>query len=518
MGERERVDQEWTGTGDDGAAGTDAETNDAETKEDGEKVCNLQQLFQELLGVMRLREEGVPPSAAGATRGPAVMSSLGALSQAIDEYDLLRFRRSPAEKLADFADWLQAEAPLFFEDPGETSEKGGTALAEPDAVVVSTVHRSKGKEWGCVFVPGMAEGRFPHNGQTYGRTKWHILPREAVRDAARYDTTQAEETRLMYVAATRAKKFLTCTFAPDPALARPQRTSSFLKTFACCPDVQTVHKERSAQSPTAKLPQRRKLPPRARVQERALVLTFSQISTYLRCPYLFKLRTLYGWAAAPNEAEGFGKGGHDALAEVHAAAIGGQAAEGDPEDLAHALIERHLLLPYASEEAYQVLARAATQQVAAYLTDERARIGVVTHAEAPFEVVLEGGLTIVGRNDVILRREGEETLREIKSRREVQSEDLSRTQLYIEDLGFHAATGRHVNYLETYNLAGGTEDEAGVQFRERFDARQSERTRAHLLSSAAAIRRRDLPRLPVFCATCRRCDHPGICRDAQGSS
>jgi len=127
--------------------------------------------------------------------------------------------------------------------------------------------------------------------------------------------------------------------------------------------------------------------------------------------------------------------------------------------------------------------------------------------------------TVLGHyHDVILRREGEETLREIKSRREVQSEDLSRTQLYIEDLGFHAATGRHVNYLETYNLAGGTEDEAGVQFRERFDARQSERTRAHLLSSAAAIRRRDLPRLPVFCATCRRCDHPGICRDAQGSS
>ena len=118
MGELERVDQEWMGTGDDGAAGTEAETNDAETREDGEKVCNLQQLFQELLGVMRLREEGVPPSAASATRGPAVMSSLGALSQAIDEYDLLRFRRSPAEKLADFADWLQGEAPPVLRGPG----------------------------------------------------------------------------------------------------------------------------------------------------------------------------------------------------------------------------------------------------------------------------------------------------------------------------------------------------------------------------------------------------------------
>lgn len=42
------------------------------------------------------------------------------------------------------------------------------------------------------------------------------------------------------------------------------------------------------------------------VQERALVLTFSQIAAFLRCPCLFKLRTLYGWAATPNEVEGFG--------------------------------------------------------------------------------------------------------------------------------------------------------------------------------------------------------------------
>ena len=56
-------------------------------------ACNLQRIYQGLLGAMGLREEKVPPGRAEAVRGAAVMGSLGALSQAIDEYDLLHFRR-----------------------------------------------------------------------------------------------------------------------------------------------------------------------------------------------------------------------------------------------------------------------------------------------------------------------------------------------------------------------------------------------------------------------------------------
>lgn len=314
----------------------------------------------------------------------------------------------------------------------------------------------------------------------------------------------------MYVAVTRAKKFLTCTFAPDLTLARPQQMSSFLRTFARCPGVQTKPEEQAKKV-------QQKLPPMARAQERTLVLTFSQIAAYLLCPYLFKLRTLYGWAAAPSEAEGFGKGNHDALSEVHAAVIAGIGLEGEPAQIATALIERHLLLPYADPEHSQLLAQAAARQLAQYLIEERTQIAGVTHTEAPFEIVLQSGLTIVGRNDVVWQQNGEKTLREIKSRREVQSEEISRTQLYIEDLGFHASMGRHVDYLEAYNMAGSESEPPGVQFREAFDPHQSALTQTHLITSAAAMRRRDLPRLPTFCETCHRCDHPGLCRDKPGA-
>ena len=78
-----------------GDGGTwDAETEDADRPvedtdcpgavgDDGAKgtVCNLQQIYQGLLGAMGLREEKVPPGRAGAARGAAVMGSLGDIAR-----------------------------------------------------------------------------------------------------------------------------------------------------------------------------------------------------------------------------------------------------------------------------------------------------------------------------------------------------------------------------------------------------------------------------------------------------
>lgn len=343
----------------------------------------------------------------------------------------------------------------------------------------------------------------------------------------------------MYVAVTRTKKFLHCSFAADPAAAHVQVPSPFLRVFeqaiqewqedkegperSACPDVRTQEtgkRETERQKPGKLAPV--KLPPRPRGQAQALTLTFSRLSAFLRCPYLFKLRALYGWTAPPAEAEGYGKGTHDALAEVHARL--GENVEGgrDARETARALVARHLL-PYASAEAYEALAEAATEQVAAYLEAEAAQIAATVHQEMPYEISLEDILTVTGRNDVIWERDGERTLREVKSRREVQTEELSRTQLYVEAMGAEAATGQAVHYLEVYNLAGQRADgetgeagpgEGGIQFRERFEQAKAEKVRVELQKAARQIRARALPRLQVISHTCLRCDHRDICRDS----
>ena len=84
-------------------------------------------------------------------------------------------------------------------DPPESelqADSGGEKL------ILSTIHSSKGLEFDVVFVIGLAEGRFPHGAGRAGRAV-------------------EEERRLLYVAATRARKHLYLTYPRE--LMTPDR-------------------------------------------------------------------------------------------------------------------------------------------------------------------------------------------------------------------------------------------------------------------------------------------------------
>ncbi len=82
-----------------------------------------------------------------------------------------------------------------------TAASGDTLETDPAAgerLVLSTVHSAKGLEWDAVFVIWAADGRFP--------------PAQAVN---RGNEALEEELRLLYVAATRARRHLTFTHPTD---------------------------------------------------------------------------------------------------------------------------------------------------------------------------------------------------------------------------------------------------------------------------------------------------------------
>jgi DNA helicase-2/ATP-dependent DNA helicase PcrA len=76
-------------------------------------------------------------------------------------------------------------------DPPDTSS--GMQVEDKDKIILSTIHSSKGLEWDAVFIIGLADGRFPHSKAQFGE-QWE------------------EERRLLYVAATRARKYLYLTY------------------------------------------------------------------------------------------------------------------------------------------------------------------------------------------------------------------------------------------------------------------------------------------------------------------
>lgn len=109
------------------------------------------------------------------------------------DLEQLRTIIAPYEELQSFID----DTTL---DPPESDMSAYTN--DLDTLVLSTIHSAKGLEWEAVFVIGLADGRFPHASAFPGE-QWE------------------EERRLLYVAATRARKHLYLTYPRE--LMSPDR-------------------------------------------------------------------------------------------------------------------------------------------------------------------------------------------------------------------------------------------------------------------------------------------------------
>ena len=137
------------------------------------------------------------PDAAGAQR--TVSEEIATLRTMYD--DILRDRYDrPDPRLADL-DQLEVIAGSFphraaflselaLEPPSQSRDLARDGDAVDDALILSTAHSSKGREWDAVFIIWAVDGWFPSS------------------RALRSDEDTEEERRLMYVAMTRARKYL----------------------------------------------------------------------------------------------------------------------------------------------------------------------------------------------------------------------------------------------------------------------------------------------------------------------
>ena len=108
----------------------------------------------------------------------------------VSHYDGAALRKQDIRALANFAaQYNTVEA--FLADVALTGEFSGetvvTGPIEQEFVILSTIHQAKGLEWPIVFIPWLADGRFP--------TDMAINTQEELE----------EERRVFHVAVTRAK-------------------------------------------------------------------------------------------------------------------------------------------------------------------------------------------------------------------------------------------------------------------------------------------------------------------------
>ena len=152
-----------------------------------------------LLGTLMRRAAGNAEESLGTGVGAEIEAVRGLYDDILRErYDRPEARLSDLEQLRVIAGGYPNRAAFLsaiaLEPPQSTQDLAAGGDAEDDALILSTAHSAKGKEWDAVFLIWAVDGYFP-------------LAR-ATTDDAQLD----EERRLMYVAATRARNHLLVTY------------------------------------------------------------------------------------------------------------------------------------------------------------------------------------------------------------------------------------------------------------------------------------------------------------------
>lgn len=181
-------------------------------------------------------------------------------------------------------------------------------LVQPDAVTVTTIHSAKGLEFSAVFLADVCAQRFPSNrARTTVEVPYdegaeaYIDPR-SLSDNDNYD----DERRLMYVALTRAERYLFVS-------ASGARQSQFFRAVGTIiDDVGGVVTEDGLD-----VVETLNYIPSSFSREDRLATTFSDLRYFLECPHDFYLRNVLGFTPTIGQEFGYGRGLHNLLRAIH---------------------------------------------------------------------------------------------------------------------------------------------------------------------------------------------------------
>ena len=353
-----------------------------------------------------------------------------------------------------------------------------------DAVDITTVHRAKGLEWPAVFVPSVTSRRFPSF--RTGQQKDWLVPR-ALFNAARYEGSDADERRLFYVAATRARDWV--------SISRHDRvTRNAVQPSPYWRELKDLHID----------PNDIVLPPietQSDGNEDTLSITFSDMASFLDCGRAYRLRTLVGFEPRLAPELGYGKAVHHLLRRV--AQHTQKTGSAPTQDELDAMLNADFFLPTANKAGHRRMKEAARRIIGDYVDNHEGDLHRVWETERPFELHLEG-VTVSGRADVILDEEdGVPTRLAIVDYKTSTDDDITPYELQLQvyaDAGQREGLDIRATYLHDLN---GTRSAVAV------DANSIRSAEEVVGEAAARIRKRDFAPSPG--TRCRTCEVRTIC-------
>lgn len=391
-------------------------------------------------------------------------------------------------------------------------------LVAPDAVTVTTIHSVKGLEYGAVFVADVAAYRFPSNMAKrgpelpYGDELRGELRTDLLADNANTDS----ERRLMYVALTRAERYLFVTTS--------RKSSFFKKLEDLVEDVGGVASDGEMTPVVCR---------QASVvsNETRLMTSFSDLRYYLECPHDFYLRKVLGFSPTIDQAFGYGRGVHNLMREVHLEPAEWAALRDDREALEariQELIDQGLFyLRHTTGTPAALMHAKGVRIVADYVEtygDELAQLEF--EPEREFEVLLpEENVLVTGAIDVVrCDSPPRVSIVDFKSGEAVSDkhQGLDEDEMRLQVSIYAIAAKQELQYEPELGLVRylGEPDRSKAELRVPLDDEVVATSRRRVASLASSIQNRKFDEGPSApekedkVARCQSCDFKRLCSHA----
>lgn len=410
------------------------------------------------------------------------------LSQAISDYESVWIRLKTDEISGFFA---------FCKAYGE-SNYVDTKNADPtriNAVKVMTIHKSKGLEFPVVFIPEMVKKRKKNP------TPYFI--ENTLYDKEAYNDNEEENRRILYTALTRSQKYLFITAHEiNPDRQNPYKPSPFIEEMG----KKYISNDMSLERTSSKLPTKG-------LEDSIISTSFSELTTYDRCPKDYLLRHVYGYNAGVPPAFGYGTNIHNILNYVHNVYLtnGKILSESEIDEITGKMFN----LRYATEKMQENMKKGALKVIKNYVDLQSEEFRKILETEKHFEFAL-GIALITGQIDLIKKLDENGNVSEVEII-DFKTESNSKNEVYILD--YHKQLRLYA--IACLNSLGLSPEKAyihhldvlGTNKREEVDisSENLEKTKSEIVTSIDEIFNKNF--IPKPCENCELCDYNHICCD-----
>jgi DNA helicase II / ATP-dependent DNA helicase PcrA len=467
-----------------------------------------QQLFHMLLSEARVEEWDTCEG-----RGQTALFHLGALSGLITGLEM------PGWTSTRDYPWQIIGLCQYGAEEGRTEEQ--PLMVRPVAVNISTVHGAKGLEYAAIFLADVRARVFP---SSYASREPELplsgqiekdLDVSSLADNPNHDG----ERRLMYVAMTRAERFLFVSYSGTT-------TSSFVRQlgpfFSESGGVVT--------NDSKMLLEKLKYAPKEHLRDERLATSFSDLRYYLECPHDFYLRKVLGFAPTIDQAFGYGRGVHNLMRAVHSEPKKWAALANDVEALQRELwklIARGLFyLRYTTGDPAENMRGKGVRIVTDYIKQYESELRRLTfEPEKAFETLVEykdgnGGALISGAIDIVRQDNPPRvTLIDFKSGDPISDghQNLNEKEMQLQVALYAIAAKKELQYQPDQGLVRylDAKDKANSELKVPLDTDSLRTVRDSVADTAARIRDRQFAVGPATRDgenhRCGNCDFIGIC-------